>query len=195
MLLQCLWQPEENVCLTPTGVEIKPFAQKVQYKLYFLPELLLGIWKESDTRHRRKMCSAEPSALELMHMSLVLTAMLKVVSSVLQFGNISFKKERNTDQASMPENTGELPMCGGCPCPVLSSLLPFVQCTSCQAQSSAEHPWECSGPKRGQAWADGTNRQFLNLSLPSPPADKCKCPSGQFMLFALLLSFEQVFWL
>ncbi|KAF2984749.1 hypothetical protein EK904_002315 [Melospiza melodia maxima] len=34
-------------------------------------------------------------------------SMLKVVSSVLQFGNISFKKERNTDQASMPENTGE----------------------------------------------------------------------------------------
>uniref|UniRef100_A0A8C6YFW8 Myosin heavy chain 10 n=1 Tax=Naja naja TaxID=35670 RepID=A0A8C6YFW8_NAJNA len=34
-------------------------------------------------------------------------AMLKVVSSVLQFGNISFKKERNTDQASMPENTGK----------------------------------------------------------------------------------------
>uniref|UniRef100_A0A5F8HFQ5 Myosin-10 n=1 Tax=Monodelphis domestica TaxID=13616 RepID=A0A5F8HFQ5_MONDO len=33
-------------------------------------------------------------------------SMLKVVSSVLQFGNISFKKERNTDQASMPENTG-----------------------------------------------------------------------------------------
>lgn len=36
--------------------------------------------------------------------------MLKVVSSVLQFGNISFKKERNTDQASMPENTGKLMM-------------------------------------------------------------------------------------
>lgn len=34
--------------------------------------------------------------------------MLKVVSSVLQFGNISFKKERNTDQASMPENTGKM---------------------------------------------------------------------------------------
>uniref|UniRef100_A0A8C4I4Q4 Myosin, heavy chain 10, non-muscle n=1 Tax=Dicentrarchus labrax TaxID=13489 RepID=A0A8C4I4Q4_DICLA len=32
-------------------------------------------------------------------------AMLKVVSSVLQFGNIIFKKERNTDQASMPDNT------------------------------------------------------------------------------------------
>uniref|UniRef100_A0A8D0A8X0 Myosin-10 n=1 Tax=Sander lucioperca TaxID=283035 RepID=A0A8D0A8X0_SANLU len=29
-----------------------------------------------------------------------------VVSAVLQFGNIVFKKERNTDQASMPENTG-----------------------------------------------------------------------------------------
>uniref|UniRef100_A0A673WEX4 Myosin-10-like n=1 Tax=Salmo trutta TaxID=8032 RepID=A0A673WEX4_SALTR len=29
-----------------------------------------------------------------------------VVSAVLQFGNVVFKKERNTDQASMPENTG-----------------------------------------------------------------------------------------
>ena len=38
--------------------------------------------------------------------SSVLAAMLKVVSSVLQFGNIVFKKERNSDQASMPENTG-----------------------------------------------------------------------------------------
>uniref|UniRef100_A0A8C9ZCP5 Myosin, heavy chain 10, non-muscle n=1 Tax=Sander lucioperca TaxID=283035 RepID=A0A8C9ZCP5_SANLU len=34
-------------------------------------------------------------------------AMLKVVSSVLQFGNINFKKERNSDQASMPDNTGQ----------------------------------------------------------------------------------------
>lgn len=33
-------------------------------------------------------------------------AMLKVVSAVLQFGNINFKKERNTDQAAMPDNTG-----------------------------------------------------------------------------------------
>uniref|UniRef100_A0A8D3CIA1 Myosin-10-like n=1 Tax=Scophthalmus maximus TaxID=52904 RepID=A0A8D3CIA1_SCOMX len=32
-----------------------------------------------------------------------------VVSAVLQFGNILFKKERNTDQASMPENTGKYP--------------------------------------------------------------------------------------
>lgn len=38
-------------------------------------------------------------------------AMLKVVSAVLQFGNIVFKKERNTDQASMPDNTGMLHMC------------------------------------------------------------------------------------
>ncbi len=38
--------------------------------------------------------------------ALVTAAMLKVVSAVLQFGNIVFKKERNTDQASMPENTG-----------------------------------------------------------------------------------------
>lgn len=33
--------------------------------------------------------------------------MLKVVASVLQLGNISFKKERHTDQASMPDNTGK----------------------------------------------------------------------------------------
>lgn len=34
------------------------------------------------------------------------TGMLKVVASVLQLGNLSFKKERHTDQASMPDNTG-----------------------------------------------------------------------------------------
>ncbi|XP_066560463.1 myosin-10 isoform X1 [Amia ocellicauda] len=38
-------------------------------------------------------------------------SMLKVVSSVLQFGNIIFKKERNTDQASMPENTAAQKLC------------------------------------------------------------------------------------
>uniref|UniRef100_A0A665W1V3 Myosin-10-like n=1 Tax=Echeneis naucrates TaxID=173247 RepID=A0A665W1V3_ECHNA len=37
--------------------------------------------------------------------------MLKVVSAVLQFGNIVFKKERNTDQASMPENTAAQKLC------------------------------------------------------------------------------------
>ncbi|XP_078736657.1 myosin-10-like [Lampetra fluviatilis] len=34
-----------------------------------------------------------------------LSSIFKVVSAVLQFGNIEFKKERNTDQASMPDNT------------------------------------------------------------------------------------------
>uniref|UniRef100_A0A673B8K2 Myosin-10-like n=1 Tax=Sphaeramia orbicularis TaxID=375764 RepID=A0A673B8K2_9TELE len=34
-----------------------------------------------------------------------------VVSAVLQFGNIVFKKERNTDQASMPENTAAQKLC------------------------------------------------------------------------------------
>lgn len=37
--------------------------------------------------------------------------MLKVVSGVLQLGNISFKKERNTDQASMPDNTAAQKVC------------------------------------------------------------------------------------
>uniref|UniRef100_A0AAY4A1H3 Myosin, heavy chain 9a, non-muscle n=1 Tax=Denticeps clupeoides TaxID=299321 RepID=A0AAY4A1H3_9TELE len=33
------------------------------------------------------------------------TGMLKVVSAVLQLGNMSFKKERNTDQAALPDDT------------------------------------------------------------------------------------------
>ncbi|XP_032649299.1 myosin-11 isoform X1 [Chelonoidis abingdonii] len=38
-------------------------------------------------------------------------AMLKVVSSVLQLGNIIFKTERNTDQASMPDDTAAQKVC------------------------------------------------------------------------------------
>lgn len=34
------------------------------------------------------------------------SGMLRMVSAVLQFGNIAFRKERNSDQASMPDNTG-----------------------------------------------------------------------------------------
>ncbi|KAK7147744.1 hypothetical protein R3I94_010310 [Phoxinus phoxinus] len=39
------------------------------------------------------------------------TSMLKVISSVLQFGNISFHKEKNTDQASMPDDTAAQKLC------------------------------------------------------------------------------------
>ncbi|MGH0118756.1 UNVERIFIED_CONTAM: hypothetical protein FKN15_062218 [Acipenser sinensis] len=39
------------------------------------------------------------------------TGILKIVSSVLQFGNIVFKKERNNDQASMPDNTAAQKVC------------------------------------------------------------------------------------
>lgn len=38
--------------------------------------------------------------------SLCSTGMLKVVSAVLQLGNMTFKKERHSDQASMPDDTG-----------------------------------------------------------------------------------------
>ena len=34
------------------------------------------------------------------------SAVFKVVSAVLQFGNMVFKKERNTDQAILPNNEG-----------------------------------------------------------------------------------------
>ncbi|XP_005802858.2 myosin-9 isoform X2 [Xiphophorus maculatus] len=37
--------------------------------------------------------------------------MLKVVAAVLQLGNMSFKKERHTDQASMPDNTAAQKVC------------------------------------------------------------------------------------
>lgn len=37
--------------------------------------------------------------------------MLKVISSVLQFGNITFHKEKNTDQASMPDDTAAQKLC------------------------------------------------------------------------------------
>uniref|UniRef100_A0A4W3HTL5 Myosin, heavy chain 11b, smooth muscle n=1 Tax=Callorhinchus milii TaxID=7868 RepID=A0A4W3HTL5_CALMI len=38
-------------------------------------------------------------------------SILKIVSAVLQLGNIAFKKERNTDQASMPDNTAAQKVC------------------------------------------------------------------------------------
>ncbi|KAF5917177.1 hypothetical protein HPG69_014110 [Diceros bicornis minor] len=37
--------------------------------------------------------------------------MLRMVSAVLQFGNIVLKKERNHDQASMPDNTAAQKLC------------------------------------------------------------------------------------
>ncbi|XP_062853396.1 myosin-9-like isoform X2 [Trichomycterus rosablanca] len=39
------------------------------------------------------------------------TGLLKVVSSVLQLGNVTFKKERNSDQASMPDDTAAQKVC------------------------------------------------------------------------------------
>ncbi|XP_022530909.1 myosin-9a [Astyanax mexicanus] len=39
------------------------------------------------------------------------TGLLKVISSVLQLGNMSFKKERNSDQASLPDDTAAQKVC------------------------------------------------------------------------------------
>ncbi|XP_045148560.1 myosin-14 [Echinops telfairi] len=38
-------------------------------------------------------------------------SMLRMVSAVLQFGNVVLKKERNTDQATMPDNTAAQKLC------------------------------------------------------------------------------------
>uniref|UniRef100_A0A4W4H0V1 Myosin, heavy chain 14, non-muscle n=1 Tax=Electrophorus electricus TaxID=8005 RepID=A0A4W4H0V1_ELEEL len=43
--------------------------------------------------------------------SMSIMAMLKVISAVLQFGNISFQKEKNSDQASMPDDTAAQKLC------------------------------------------------------------------------------------
>ncbi|XP_077382230.1 uncharacterized protein LOC144021878 isoform X5 [Festucalex cinctus] len=40
-----------------------------------------------------------------------LMSMLKVISAVLQFGNITFTKDKNHDQASMPDNTAAQKLC------------------------------------------------------------------------------------
>ncbi|XP_028714686.1 myosin-14 isoform X4 [Peromyscus leucopus] len=40
-----------------------------------------------------------------------ITAMLRTVSAVLQFGNVVLKRERNTDQATMPDNTAAQKLC------------------------------------------------------------------------------------
>ncbi|XP_069857012.1 myosin-14 isoform X4 [Dipodomys merriami] len=40
-----------------------------------------------------------------------ITSMLRTVSAVLQFGNVVLKRERNTDQATMPDNTAAQKLC------------------------------------------------------------------------------------
>ncbi|TSK34818.1 Myosin-10 [Bagarius yarrelli] len=39
------------------------------------------------------------------------TSILKVISATLQFGNITFQKEKNSDQASMPDDTAAQKLC------------------------------------------------------------------------------------
>ena len=36
------------------------------------------------------------------------TAMLRVISAVLLFGNMKFQQDRKSDQATLPDNTGDL---------------------------------------------------------------------------------------
>lgn len=40
-------------------------------------------------------------------LNLCVSDIMKVCSTVMQLGNIEFKKERNQEQATMPDNTGE----------------------------------------------------------------------------------------
>ena len=39
---------------------------------------------------------------------LYITAILRVISAVLMFGNMTFKQEQSRDQATMPDDTGKL---------------------------------------------------------------------------------------
>lgn len=56
--------------------------------------------------------------------------MLKVVASVLQLGNLNFKKERHTDQASMPDNTGTSEIYDTDLSTALFSFLPSGNCVA-----------------------------------------------------------------
>lgn len=56
------------------------------------------------------MCSSVSDPNEYISLSFS-AAMLKVISAVLQFGNISFMKEKHHDQASMPDNTAAQKLC------------------------------------------------------------------------------------
>uniref|UniRef100_A0A8C4R2B5 Myosin, heavy chain 11a, smooth muscle n=1 Tax=Eptatretus burgeri TaxID=7764 RepID=A0A8C4R2B5_EPTBU len=60
----------------------------------------------------REMLHETVEAMEIMGISNEeQLAIFKVVSSVLHFGNIEFKKERNSDQATMPDNTAAQKVC------------------------------------------------------------------------------------
>ena len=55
--------------------------------------------------------------------SFYIVAIFKVISSVLHFGNLQFKQERNSDQATLPNNTGN--------CTISFSVLQLVK-TPCE---------------------------------------------------------------
>ncbi|MEQ2160655.1 hypothetical protein GOODEAATRI_001704 [Goodea atripinnis] len=72
--------------------------------------------QEAGGEHGRKQMQSCIIAIKNPLCSLCVTplpppAMLKVISAVLQFGNISFMKEKNHDQASMPDNTAAQKLC------------------------------------------------------------------------------------
>lgn len=79
----------------------------------FTPEEKLC--KRGNNREQRTwfvFCLFDPSFKCLsLSLSPLSSAMLKVISAVLQFGNISFMKEKNHDQASMPDNTAAQKLC------------------------------------------------------------------------------------
>ena len=45
------------------------------------------------------------------HIFLFCSAIFKVISSVLHFGNLTFKQERNSEQATLPNNTVAQKIC------------------------------------------------------------------------------------
>lgn len=73
---------------------------------YRAPEATEWIFIIAESRALKKRLFCSSFILWFLISVVSLTAILRVVSSVLQLGNIVFKKERNTDQASMPDNTG-----------------------------------------------------------------------------------------
>lgn len=69
--------------------------------LGFTEEERIGNWEMPGCTGALKATAFSPDSLFL-----CVSDIMKVCSTVMQLGNIEFKKERNQEQATMPDNTG-----------------------------------------------------------------------------------------
>lgn len=105
-------------------------------------------WMEMDVHIFSLKCFKR---LILHVLSLSFSGLLKVVSAVLHLGNIMFKKERNTDQASMLDDTGNTSprhcnshVCFSRSLNYWSHLCLSLSCTESVPPAGYERDWLCA---------------------------------------------------